>query len=158
MELKGAATSPGPPPPQASAQVSSPVSAPPPSAVASTLSPSPVQLTGGQARLTLKRGGALTTDSFVFSGDAVIGRFDADSGPVDIDLSPLPEAIYLSRRHAQFSKTQAGQWMVKDLGSQNGTFIRPAGASQFQRIAQDQPLSDGDEVAFGNARFEFHVG
>lgn len=50
-----------------------------------------------------------------------------------------------------------GKWFIKDLGSQNGTLVRPASSTQFQRVAQEQPVNDGDEMAFGNARFEFRT-
>jgi hypothetical protein len=110
---------------------------------------------GDQGRLTLRRAGALTSDTFAFAGRVVVGRFDVDSGPVDVDLSPLPESSYLSRRHAEFWRDDSGAWFMKDLGSQNGTFFRPAATDQFQRVTQPQAIADGDEVAFGNARFEF---
>jgi pSer/pThr/pTyr-binding forkhead associated (FHA) protein len=91
-------------------------------------------------------------------GDRVtIGRFDPESGPIDIDMGRLPEAAYVSRHHAELWRDASGQWMVKDLGSRNGTFVR-SGDAQFQRTTGDHPLKDGDELALGNARFEFRVG
>lgn len=50
-------------------------------------------------------------------------------------------------------------WYVKDLGSSNGTFLWTSGAQQPQRLPPHQPaaLNDGDEVAFGNARFIFRT-
>ena len=53
------------------------------------------------ATLTLKRGGSLTSEKYTVNGKMTIGRFDPESGPVDIDLGPLPESSYISRRHAQ---------------------------------------------------------
>lgn len=111
----------------------------------------------GSATLTLKRGGLATAEVFTFGGSATLGRFDPDSGPVDVDLGPLPEATYVSRHHAEI-RNENGQWILKDLGSRNGTFWRSGGSGQFQRVASDQNLSSGDEIALGNARFEFKAG
>jgi len=109
----------------------------------------------GLAKLTLRRAGSLTAEAFTLGEHVTIGRFDADTGPVDVDLGPLPEGAYLSRHHAEMWHDGSGQWFVRDLGSQNGTFVRLADSAGFQRVTQDQPISDGDEIAFGNARFEF---
>jgi hypothetical protein len=118
--------------------------------------PPPPQV--GAARLTLKRSGALTSESFGLGERCTVGRFDPDSGPVDVDLGPLPEAAYVSRHHAQIWQDGTGQWFVKDLGSRNGTFCRTTGQDQFQRVTGEQAIQDGDEIALGNARFEFRVG
>lgn len=110
------------------------------------------------ARLELKRGGTLSGDSFEFASGAIIGRFDVDTGPVDVDMSLLPESQYLSRQHARISQNEAGQWTVVDLGSSNGTFVLDSATGKFVRISGDHNISDGAEVAFGNARFVFHCG
>jgi len=110
------------------------------------------------ATLTLKRGGAPTTDTFVLGRKATLGRFDPESGPVEVDLGPLPEAVYVSRHHAQLRCDENGQWFIKDLGSRNGTFVRSGAEGTFQRVTDDQPLSDGDELSLGNACFEFRTG
>jgi pSer/pThr/pTyr-binding forkhead associated (FHA) protein len=109
------------------------------------------------ARLTLRRAGALTSESFPLAEQVSIGRFDVETGPVDVDLGPLPEGAYLSRRHAEVRRDANGNWFIKDLGSQNGTFVRSTSSQQFQRVVQEQPINDGDEIAFGNARFEFRT-
>jgi pSer/pThr/pTyr-binding forkhead associated (FHA) protein len=54
----------------------------------------------------------------------------------------------LSRRHAQIEKRAAGIW-VKDLESQNGTFVNGT------RIAEPRPLMGGDRIAVG--QYEFFV-
>ncbi len=112
-----------------------------------------------RARLTLRRGGALSQEVYSLGGGpSVLGRFDPETGPVDIDLGPLPEAVYVSRHHAEIWCDALGQWLVKDLGSGNGTFVCGAGQRQFHRVSGDHPIKDGDDLALGNARFEFRVG
>ena len=111
------------------------------------------------ARLTLRRGGALSQEAFSLGrGPSIIGRFDPETGPVDVDLGPLPEAVYVSRNHAEIWCDASGQWFVKDLGSGNGTFVCAAGERQFKKSNGEQPIKDGDEIAIGNARFEFRGG
>lgn len=124
--------------------------------IAPTPPPATPALTSA-ARLLVVRGGALTGEEFSISGRVIIGRFDQETGPVDIDLSHLPEGGYISRNHAEIYQDASGQWFVKDLGSRHGTYIRPAGGEKFQRIPANHPTSikDGDELAFANARFIF---
>jgi pSer/pThr/pTyr-binding forkhead associated (FHA) protein len=104
------------------------------------------------ARLTVKRSGVLTSQVFEFRPPAVIGRFDPSVGPVDVDLGPLPEGAYVSRRHARIS-WEDGVWRLEDLGSSNGTFIL---RDDFERI-EDEPLATGSEIALGNARLVFET-
>ncbi len=133
-----------------------PSSLQPPAVPPASLTP-PVQVVAGQAKLTLRRAGALTAECFPLGEHVTIGRFDVETGPVDVDLGPLPEGAYLSRHHAEMWRDGSGKWFIKDLGSQNSTFVRSANSAKFQRVTQDQPISDGDEIAFGNARFEFRT-
>jgi len=111
----------------------------------------------GAARLTLKRSGALTSEVFQVGGRVVIGRFDPETGPVDVDLGSLPESTYVSRQHAEIWQDGA-QWRIKDLGSRNGVFVRRQGEGSFRRAAGEETLGSGDEIALGNARFEFRIG
>lgn len=111
----------------------------------------------GLARLTLRRNGILTNEVFELGERVTIGRFEPDLGPVDVDLGFLPESIYISRHHAQIWRDGANQWFVKDLGSRNGTFVRPTGESQLQAAHGEQAIKDGDEVALGNVHFQFQV-
>ncbi|MFP4222183.1 MAG: FHA domain-containing protein, partial [Phormidium sp.] len=84
---------------------------------------------------------------------SLIGVFDPDSGPVDIDLESFIGGETVSRHHAEIYP-EAGTWMVKDLGSTNGVFIKPQGQSRFSaRITRPTPLNPGDEVAFGKVQF-----
>ena len=159
MELKGAKLPeavPVPPLPEAVPSSHPPQrpQVPMPSLPPSTpQAPAPV---GGLACITIKRNGILA-ESFSLGQQAIIGRFDSETGPVDVDLGQLPEAIYVSRHHAEIQRDASGAWTIKDLGAGNGTFIRPKGQNNFQRITGEQPVQDGDEIALGNARFEFRI-
>lgn len=115
-------------------------------------------LSSSSATLTLQRGGVMA-ESFTINGEAVIGRFDAASGPVDVDLSGLPEAGWVSRRHARLRCDETGQWWIQDLESSNGTFVRSNGRGPFRRLTSsgENFLQNGDEIALGNARFAFRV-
>jgi hypothetical protein len=104
------------------------------------------------AEIVLKRGGAETDVKYPISPPAILGRFDPSIGPIDVDLSNVPEGAYVSRKHAKI-EYEDGAWKLRDLGSSNGTFIL---RNDFERI-DEADLSDGDEFALGNARFVFHV-
>lgn len=160
MELGTVAPSAGAETPAATPPASAVAVAPgsPQPSVAPPASPAPpAQPVAGLARLTLRRAGALTGESFPLGEHVTIGRFDVETGPVDVDLGPLPEGAYLSRHHAEVWRDANGKWFIKDLGSQNGTFVRPASSTEFQRVVQEQAINDGDEIALGNARFEFRT-
>jgi len=131
-----------------------------PVAVGVASPPSPIAAPQtGIARLLLKRGGLLTGEEFVVGAGVVIGRFHEETGPVDVDLSHLPERDYVSRRHAEIGRDASGQWFVNDLGSTNGTYLWSPETRQFRRLPSNQPtpIKDGDEVVFGNVRFVFRV-
>lgn len=104
-------------------------------------------------QLELIRGGEPTGERFPVSARTVVGRFDPAVGPIDVDLGPLPEGVYVSRKHAEVY-FEDGKWFVRDLGSSNGTFVL-ADSGDFERIADSVELHDGQQVAFGNARFIF---
>ncbi len=113
---------------------------------------SDAESTAGQAKLIVKRNGAETEDIFDIFPPAMIGRFDAAVGPIDVDLGPLPEGVYVSRKHAKII-CEDGVWKLVDLGSSNGTFIL---RDDFERV-EEAELKDGDEFALGNARFIFRL-
>lgn len=103
-------------------------------------------------RLVVKRSGAETDEVFDLNPPSMIGRFDPAVGPIDVDLGPLPEGVYVSRKHAKIT-CEDGIWKLHDLGSSNGTFIL---RGDFERI-EEAELADGDEIALGNARFVFRL-
>jgi pSer/pThr/pTyr-binding forkhead associated (FHA) protein len=100
--------------------------------------------------------GASGGESFTLSSDQmVVGRFDPSAGPVDIDLAGHPGENYISRRHAELY-LENGVWLVRDLGSTNGVYVKKAGQGQYSpRLTEPSALGDGDEVAFGNVKFVF---
>jgi len=108
--------------------------------------------TPGVARLVVKRSGAETSESFEIHPPAIIGRFDPEVGPIDVDLGPLPEGVYVSRKHAKITM-EDGVYSITDLGSSNGTYVL---RDDFERV-ETAELTDGTEFALGNARFVFHV-
>lgn len=114
--------------------------------------PSEPTTPGGMATLVVKRSGAETDISFALNPPSIIGRFDPAVGPIDVDLATLPEGSYVSRKHAKLT-CDDGVWKVHDLGSSNGTFLL---REDFERV-EEAELKDGDELAFGNARFILHL-
>jgi hypothetical protein len=108
------------------------------------------------ARLIPRNLGASSSEGYVMHSERmVVGRFDPSAGPVDIDLSGGQGENYISRRHAEVY-LENGFWLVRDLGSTNGVYVKRAGQAQYSpRIIEPQALSDGDEVAFGNMKFLF---
>ncbi len=106
----------------------------------------------GLARIVVKRSGVETDDAFPVNPPATLGRFDPGVGPIDVDLGNLPEAVYISRKHAKIT-CEDGVWKVVDLGSSNGTFVLRA---DFEKVDEAE-LEEGTEFALGNARFVFHL-
>jgi pSer/pThr/pTyr-binding forkhead associated (FHA) protein len=104
------------------------------------------------AKLVVKRNGAETDVVFPVNSPCVIGRFDPAVGPIDIDLAGIPEGAYVSRKHAKI-EFEGDAWMIHDLGSSNGTFVLH---DDFERVEISE-ISDGTEIALGNARFVFHL-
>ena len=113
----------------------------------------------GQPRLVSKRYGALTGEEIPLLGERlVVGRFDPETGPVDVDLSSIPETQHISRQHGELYREADGRWFVRDLGSTNGIFVKHSTDPSFgQRITQPREIANGDELAFGNARFVFRT-
>jgi hypothetical protein len=112
---------------------------------------------GARPRLVVKRFGAVTGDEIPLMADRlVVGRFDSETGPVDIDLSAAAESAHVSRQHGELYREPDGRWFVRDLGSTNGVFVKAAADATFgPRLTAPRQISGGDEVAFGNARFVF---
>ena len=112
---------------------------------------------GLAATLTLLEYGQLSETKIPLTNSPVlVGKFDPNQGPVDIDLGNFVGNQYLSRRHAELFFDKG--WTVRDLGSTNGVFVRKNGQSNFlPRLQSPYQLEDGDEVAFGNIQFRFRL-
>ena len=123
----------------------------PDSSAASSGTPTP-------AKLGVKKFGALTGETLPLMGtNLVVGRFDPSTGPVELDVSSLPGAEHISRRHAEIY-FEDGVWKVRDLGSTNGVFVKKAAEAGFSpRLQTPMPLGAGDEIAFGNMVLVFMV-
>jgi two-component system, cell cycle response regulator len=57
----------------------------------------------------------------------------------------------VSRRHAEIKRDISGEWVVRDLGSTNGTFVN-------EDRVERQKLKDGDQLRFGDVIYKFLVG
>jgi len=78
----------------------------------------------------------------LLEGENVIGRDEA--------CTVCVEAAGVSRRHARVLATD-GRFVLEDLGSKNGTYLREA------RLAAPAELSDGDEFRLGQTPLVFRV-
>jgi phosphoserine phosphatase RsbU/P len=85
----------------------------------------------------------LPPERYAFSGELVtIGRSSECSIPI--------KDRYLSRRHAEIFPA-GEQWVLKDLGSANGTFVNGS------RVAGIRPLISGDRIRVGDTEIAFHL-
>jgi len=73
-------------------------------------------------------------------GENILGR--------DVDEGVAIAFPSVSRRHARI-RVAAGNAIIDDLGSKNGTYVRG------ERISTEVVLNDGDEVRVGSVVFQF---
>ena len=73
----------------------------------------------------------------IYDVDQMVIRIGRGEG-MDIVI----DNVSVSRRQAEL-RQEGGIWKVRDLGSANGTFVNG------ERLAGEQPLRPGDEIAFG---------
>ena len=119
------------------------------------LDPLPPSSPVGVVKLVSKQSNCPIGEFILDSDNMIVGRFDPDTGPVDIDLEGFNGEDTISRNHAEIY-LEAGQWKIKDLGSVNGVFIKRAGQTRFSaRITTPEVLNLGDEVAIAKIRFLF---
>jgi pSer/pThr/pTyr-binding forkhead associated (FHA) protein len=57
----------------------------------------------------------------------------------------------VSRRHAELRR-EGGRWLLRDLGSRNGTRVNGV------RLLDEAEVCPGDRVSFGDARFRLGEG
>lgn len=93
--------------------------------------------------LFVERGPRQGSSIPIDQGSVVIGR----ASIADVRL----QHPSISRRHAQFIR-KGDRFFVKDLGSQNGTFVNKV------RIATELEIFPGDQVAVGNALLKLRGG
>jgi hypothetical protein len=117
--------------------------------------PAPVATsTATTARLVAKKQGVPTSE-FDLESSNLVGKFDPDMGPVEVDLEDFPGAETISRQHSEIYR-EGDQWKIKDLGSTNGVFLKRVGQTRFSaRITTPETLNTGDEIAFGKVNFIF---
>ncbi|AFW96130.1 FHA domain-containing protein [Anabaena sp. 90] len=140
-----------PPPQIPQPNYPTPTPTPPPAPIPT---PPPFPSTATTARLIAKQPNPPVPE-FSLESNSIVGIFDPDMGPVDIDLEPFSGGDTVSRNHAEVYQ-EGGVWKIKDLGSTNGIFIKPSGQTRFAaRITVPQTLNSGDEIAFGKVRFLF---
>ena len=132
-----------------------PQTSPLPSEPETVPAPTLSQTSPESAKLVAKQPNAPISEFFLES-NAIVGIFDPDTGPVDIDLEEFSGSETISRNHAEIYQEE-GVWKIKDLGSTNGVFIKPAHQSRFgARITTPETINAGDEVAIAKVRFLFH--
>ena len=98
-------------------------------------------LPAGSALLVVKRG-PNAGSRFLLDRDTTSAGRHPDS---DIFL----DDVTVSRKHAEFIRKPGGVFVVRDVGSLNGTYV------QRDRI-DEAVLRDGDEVQIGKYRMVFH--
>ncbi|WP_013334918.1 FHA domain-containing protein [Gloeothece verrucosa] len=119
-----------------------------------SFTPSPSPMVASTARLVAKQPNAPIPE-FLIESSAIIGIFDPDTGPVDIDLENFLGNETVSRNHAEIY-TEGDVWKIKDLGSTNGVFIKPINQTRYgARITAPESLKSGDEIAIAKIRFLF---
>ena len=91
--------------------------------------------------------------------DNLLGRRDPMSNIFpEIDLSRFDPQTKISRRHARIW-SDAGTFLIEDLGSSNGTILVP-GMNESVRLEphQPHPLSNGDRLRVGDTTLHFLIG
>ncbi|HEX4904884.1 MAG TPA: FHA domain-containing protein [Acidimicrobiales bacterium] len=88
----------------------------------------------------------------VTRGPGAGSRFVLDDDLVQAGRHPESDIflddVTVSRRHAELART-AGTWIVRDVGSLNGTYVNR------QRIEDQAPLANGDELQIGRFKLVF---
>ncbi len=112
------------------------------------------------ARLFVEGTSELSAPTFSLTKDEnLLGRRDPMSNIFpEIDLSKYDPQTKISRRHARIWK-DAGNFLVEDLGSSNGTVLLVS-AKQPMRLVPHRPhaLSSGDKLKLGDTVLQFYVG
>ncbi len=125
--------------------------------ISPTNSTNPTLISSTVAKLISKQVGAPIAEFIIDSNNAIIGKFDPDIGPVEIDLDRFYGDETVSSTHAEIY-FENNQWQIKDMGSTNGIYIKPTGQTRFgYRINKPEILNSGDEIAIGKIRLLFLI-
>ncbi|MGK7922803.1 MAG: FHA domain-containing protein [Trichodesmium sp.] len=120
-------------------------------------SSNPTLITETIAKLIPKQVSAPIPEFIIDSNNAIIGKFDPNIGPVEIDLDGFYGDETVSYSHAEIY-FENNQWQIKDMGSSNGIYIKPTGKTRFgYRINRPEILNSGDEIAIGKIRLLFLI-
>jgi len=98
------------------------------------------------ARIVVTTGPA-AGKSFPLEGQVELGR-DASCGIVINDDQ-------VSRSHVRVFRNDDGKWVVRDLGSANGTYLVDKRGTSKKKLTADHQLSEGDVVEIGKSRLSF---
>ncbi|MDJ0557036.1 MAG: FHA domain-containing protein [Microcoleaceae cyanobacterium MO_207.B10] len=117
----------------------------------------PTLITNNIVKLIPKQVGAPVPEFIIDSNNVIIGKFDPNIGPVEIDLDGFYGDETVSSTHAEIA-FENHQWQIKDIGSANGIYIKPTGQNRFgYRINKPEILNSGDEIAIGKIRLLFLI-
>lgn len=80
-------------------------------------------------------------------------RYDVEKDEVSIGRTAANDFHFsfpeVSSKHAVIKRV-GDDWVIKDLGSTNGTFVNN------QKIKDETPIKDGDRIKFGRKEYIFH--
>lgn len=107
------------------------------------------------AKLTAKSAESPTQEFILDENPLIVGKFDPDTGQVEIDLLNFPNSDLISRNHSELS-FDGKNWQVTDLNSTNGTWLK-RGTDRPFKITQTETLSEGDRLSFANIVFTFSL-
>ena len=93
------------------------------------------------ARLVVRLPNAPRRDVTIATASLSIGR--SPNCDVVLDLS------YVSRVHARIERGGGGEWMLRDAGSTNGTFVNG------RRLTGDHVLNSGDHISVADVSLTF---
>jgi len=94
---------------------------------------------------------------FILDKDRIIiGRRESADQKIELDLANFSGSDTVSKQHGMMENHQ-GQWIIQDLHSTNGIFLKRLGQTRFSRLSQPEKLNSGDELAFGKVRFIFKI-
>jgi two-component system, cell cycle response regulator len=102
----------------------------------------PAEAEGAVPSLLVLSGPSMGRAYALSKGKLLIGRGD------DVDLQINDENV--SRHHAKVIRLANDVYIIKDLGSKNGTFVN-------QVPVETHPLSEGDQVQIGDVSLKFAV-